>query len=326
MQAVILAAGRGKRLYPLTLSRSKAMLPVLGKPMLARILEAIAANNITNFVIVHRSTDQQITSFFSQYQQFGWQISFVEQVDPKGMAHALMQAEPLIQGDFLLSACDSLLSQEDYASLISAWHSLPKPSAILSLLPVKRESAGNTALVCLQDSWVRQIIEKPQPDQMISNLSSLPIYLLNRRIFPLLEQIQPSVRGELELQDAIQLLINQFGNVRGVSVSRRNNLTSAEDLLEINLHFLQHENPGIIKQSCQISDQVVLIPPYYIGSNTIIAEGCIIGPQVYIESDCSIAKNCRISEAVLLKGSLTEEGQAMQHEVIAPNWIERNHR
>lgn len=326
MQAVILAAGRGKRLHPLTLTRSKAMLPVLGKPMLARIIEAIAANSITNFVIVHSPTDQQIPAYFSKYGQSGLQISFVVQADPKGMAHALQQPEPLIQDDFILSACDSLLSQDDYASLMSAWQSIPKPSAVLSLLPVKPESDGSTALVRLQDGWVRQIIEKPQPDQIISNLSSLPIYLFNCRIFPLLEQLQPSARGELELQDGIQSLISQYGNVRGVFVSSRMNLTSARDLLEINLQFLRCEDPKIIQEPAQISSQATLIPPFFIGPNTTIAEGCTIGPNVYIESDCSIAKNCRISEAVLLQGSFIERGQTLKYEVIAANWTEHNHR
>ena len=307
----------GQRLHPFTLTRSKAMLPVLGKPILARILEAIAANSITNFVIVHYPADQQITAYFSKQQQSGLQISFVEQAEPKGMAHALMQAEPLIEDDFILSACDNLLPQEDYTSLISTWHSLPQPSAILALLPVKPESAGSTALVRLQDGWVRQIIEKPQPDQMISNLSSLPTYLFNRRIFPFLKQLKPSVRGELELQDAIQSLISQYGNVRGVFVPSRMNLTSTRDLLEINLKFLRREDPKLIQEPAQISNQATLIPPFFIGPDTTIAEGCIIGPNVYIESDCSIAKNCRISEAVLLQGSFIEEGQSLKYDIIA---------
>jgi NDP-sugar pyrophosphorylase family protein len=316
MQAVILAAGRGKRLYPFTLSRSKAMLPLMGKPIIARILERIAANAITHFVIVHSSADRTLPAYFSQNLQPGMQITLVEQAEPKGMAHALFLAEAKIRGDFLVSACDSLLSQEDYARLLSAWHFLPKPSAVLSLLPVDPSKAGSTALVCLKNGWVNQIIEKPQPDQFISNIASLPIYLFDRRIFPLLEQIQPSTRGELELQDAIQNLIVQQGNVRGVTVTNRMNLTSANDLLEINLHFLKEEEPQIILAPAQISSKIMLIPPYYIGPHTSIEEGCIIGPHVYIESNCSISSHCHISESVFLRGTVIKERTTLHHEVV----------
>jgi glucose-1-phosphate thymidylyltransferase len=317
MQAVILAAGRGKRLHPFTLVRSKAMLPVVGKPFIARILDRFIENSIFQCVIVHNPNDQHIQAFFSQNPQPGIELNFIEQDEPQGMAHALLQAETLIQGDFLLSACDSLLPSTDYAILLSAWNSTPKPNAVLSLLPVASQEAGSTALVRLQNGWISEIIEKPQTNHLISNISSLPIYIFNQQIFSFLKQIQPSIRGELELQDAIQRLINQQGYVLGTMVSGRLNLTSAEDLLDINLHFLREEQPQIILEPAQVSNKARLIPPFFIGPRTSIDEGCIIGPYVYLESACSIAMGCQISESVLLNNASVGKGTKIHHQIIS---------
>jgi NDP-sugar pyrophosphorylase family protein len=316
MQAVILAAGRGKRLHPITLNRSKAMLPILGKPMVARIMDTIASCGILEFIVVIAPGDQQLVNYFQENPQPGKEIHFVEQPEPKGMAHALRYTESYITGDFLLSACDSLISPNDFGSMISTWRTEPQPSAILVLMPVKPEQASQTAIVILKDGWITQIIEKPTPHQVLSNIASLPIYLFNRQIFHHLSQIQPSARGELELQDGIRSVINHQGKVRGLLISDRSNLTSAQDLLEINLQFLKTESPQTILEPVRIGIHVVFIPPYYIGPGTVIGDQCVIGPNVYIESNCIIGKGCRISHAVLLRGTSVDADQTRENTII----------
>jgi dTDP-glucose pyrophosphorylase len=245
------------------------------------------------------------------------EISFATQEQPKGMAHALLQAENLIKDEFLLTACDSLLTTTNYARLLSSWGSTPKPSAVLSLLPIDLQNAGSTALVLLKNGWVSEIIEKPSPSQFISTISSLPIYIFDKQLFPHLKNARASPRGELELQGAIRGLIDHPGFVQGLFVSGRQNLTSPEDFLEINLQFLQDGQPKVIQEPAQISRNTKLIPPFFIGPRTSISDGCVIGPYVYLESDCTISSRCRISEAILLHGASVGNGISLHRQVIA---------
>lgn len=316
MQAVILAAGRGKRLQPITLKRSKAMLPILGKPIVARIIDSIASIRITDFILVTSPNDQQIPAYFQTNPYPGIEIHFIEQPQPRGMAHALGCAESLIKDDFLLSACDSLIPTQDYANLLSSWRSDPQVAAHLTLMSVNPDQVSQTAVVQITNDFITQIIEKPPPEQALSNIASLPIYLLDRRIFPHLSRLKPSRRGEFELQDAIQAIIDHHERVRGVFISSRMNLTSIKDLLEINLYFLETEFPKTIQEPVQIAKNVVLNPPYYIGSNTSIADQSVIGPNVYIESNCHIDAGCSITNAILLEGSSLSAYQILDNDII----------
>ena len=112
MQGVILAAGRGKRLRPITLKRSKAMAPVLGKPIVERVMEDLAALGVDEFVVVASPDDQELAHHFEQASELQARVRIVHQPERLGMAHALNCAAPLIRGDFILSACDNLVATD----------------------------------------------------------------------------------------------------------------------------------------------------------------------------------------------------------------------
>ena len=112
MQGVILAAGKGSRLHPITLRRSKAMVPVLGKPLVERVMEDMHANGVEDFVLVVSPDDRDIVRYFRAESTIEADVRFVYQVERLGMADALRQAAPLIEEDFFLSACDNLTSAE----------------------------------------------------------------------------------------------------------------------------------------------------------------------------------------------------------------------
>lgn len=316
MQAVILAAGRGTRLHPITLMRSKAMLPVLGKPIVARIVEALTSISIQNFILVISPFDQEIRPYFHQHLIPDVEIQFVEQPEARGMAHALSLVEPWVNGDFILTACDSLLSVTDYFRLISKWNEGKKPAALLALQQVNPKQVSQTAIVQIEEGLITQIVEKPAPHQVTSNSASLPIYLFDKCIFSQLPQLKPSRRGELELQDAIQALIESHKQVRGEFVSERMNLTSAQDLLEINLHFLRAEMPQIILGNVQIDDHVTLKPPYYIGADTTIRSQAFVGPHVYAESGVYFGQGCHVSDSVCLRDAKLDENQIINKAII----------
>lgn len=237
MQAVILAAGKGRRLRPLTLKSSKAMLKVGGKPMVERVMDTLLANNLEEFILVVQSSDQEIRSHFSAHPNYAKRISFVTQPEPLGSGDALRFASPLIRGDFLLSACDSLVDASHVRDLLLAWRLTPPPQAVLSLLAAEGEQTSHSGVVALDGDIVKYIIEKPSPQAAPSNIISLPLYIFHKDFLAYLPNLPLSPRGEYEVQPAIQQLIDEKGEVRGVMAEWRLNLTTSGDLAALQKHF-----------------------------------------------------------------------------------------
>ena len=198
MQAVILAAGRGKRLHPITATRTKAMAPIAGKPIVERVMDTLVANGIAEFILVTSPDDLEIADHFHNRSGFSGSITLVTQPEPLGMGHALIQAIPYIHEDFVLSACDSLAPAEEISNLLNVWEQ-EKPNAILTTLEVGPEKITRMGIVEMDGIWINRIIEKPALEEAPSNIGSLPLYVFSRTILDYLREIQPSSRGEYEL-------------------------------------------------------------------------------------------------------------------------------
>lgn len=342
VQGVILAAGRGSRLHPLTLKRSKAMIPILGKPMVARVLEQFSQCGIDDVIMVVSPDDLEIRRYFSAYD--GWRtgaresgrgesrggkdrknsfpgnIRFVEQPERLGMANALALAAPLISGPFVLSACDNLIPVEHLDALLQAY-AQGNCAGVLSLMRVEPEMVERTGIVEMVGNRICRIVEKPRLEDAPSDISSLPLYVFDRRILELLPLVEPSARGEYELQDAIQKLIGEagpeIGAVTGVFTPERLQLTNAADLLALNLHYLATAQ-GVPKLSpAAVGEQTHLVAPLRIEDGTTIGPGCVIGPRVYIEGNCRIGANVHLQDVVVLRDSVIEAGSRIVGQVFA---------
>jgi NDP-sugar pyrophosphorylase family protein len=326
MQAVILAAGKGERLRPLTLKRSKAMMPVAGKPMVERVMETLAAAGLRDFTLVMGEADADLAQHFE-----GRGVRLARQLQPLGAANALQCAAPFITDDFVLSACDNLVSPEDVVRLLEAWQAAPRPHAILTLMPMepgqlsrsgvvalapraqfRREAARGSARV--EGEWVTRIVEKPGAGLALSNLASLPLYCFSPRFLSYLADVQPSPRGEYELQDAIQHLIEREGRVHGLPVPSRLTLTDAADLLAINRHYLGVE-PSLVEPD-SVGANTRLIPPLRVEPGVSIGAGCQIGPNVYLEGNCQIGDGVKLRDVVALRGTTIAGGASLADQVL----------
>jgi NDP-sugar pyrophosphorylase family protein len=316
MQGVILAAGKGSRLQPITLTRSKAMLPILGKPIVERVMEHLAVNGVKDFILVVSPDDFQITRYFRRESELQAEIRFVYQPKRLGMADALRRAAPLITDDFILSACDNLVSAEHVGRMIAAWEESPSPNGLLTLMRVKPESIGSTGIVGIAGPWIKRIIEKPNPKEAPSNISSLPLYCFSQRILDYLPEVPRSPRGEYELQDAIQMLIDRDGRVGGVMCESRLTLTSPADLLAINRQYLMSGDNRPQFAPFTVGPNTQLVTPLRIESGTTIGANCVIGPNVYVERDCRIGKGVTIRNAVLLREAVVTDGATVLDQVV----------
>lgn len=300
MQAVILAAGKGKRLHPVTATRTKAMAPILGLPIVERVMEPMFANGIRDFILVISPDDDEIRSHFQSRSRLKAQVHLVPQPAPLGMGHALLQAAPYIQGDFILSACDNLVQAHQIQSLLETWSS-QSPEAILTTLPVGPEEIVRMGIVALDGDTITRIVEKPTLEQAPSNIGSVPLYVFTRRLLTFLAEIEPSARGEYELQDAIQNLIEQGGDIRAFALSGRKDLTHPADLLDINLRFLAQNHPESSVNLGTAGANTHLVSPFYIEEGVRIGADCVIGPNVYIETGATLGDQVQLENAVVLR-------------------------
>ena len=317
MQAVILAAGRGTRLYPITATRTKAMCPVAGKPIVERVMDTLNSNGISDFVLVISPDDSEITEYFTQKSSINASIQFVQQTQQLGMGHALLQAAPFIHDDFILSSCDNLVEEEVIDQMLRMWTGDPTPNGILALLRVSQDELTRMGVVEMDDHQrILQIVEKPTLEEAPSNIGSVPIYLFSHKLIEYLTMIQPSPRGEYELQDAMQDLINKDGEVYGLMLPDRIDLTHPLDLLRLNLHFLKKGQPEFVIHSENIGTRTKLINPVIIDQGAVIGSNCQIGPNVYIESGATIHDHVKLENCVVLRGSMVKSGVNIRDEII----------
>ena len=320
MQGIILAAGKGSRLHPITTTRSKAMLPILGQPMVARVMQMFIANGVHDFVLVVSPTDTLIVDYFlHEYSALEpeVQVEFVFQAERRGMADALGRAAGHIHGPFILSACDNLVAPEHVAALIAHFSALPDAQAVLSLMRIGPEFLGKTGVVEVREGEVRRIVEKPRPQDAPSDIASLPLYIFRPSLLDYLPRVPVSQRGEYELQDAIQMLIDDRGGVYGLLTDSRLTVTNAADLLAINRHYLLHggDQPQLAPRV--VGQNTHLITPLRIEEGVEIGRGCVIGPRVYIERDCRIGDNVIIKDAVVLRNAVVPPDSQIVGDVVA---------
>lgn len=312
MLAVILAAGRGTRLSPVTDDRSKAMVPVLGRPLVDRVVETMAVNGLRDLVMVIGPEDDEIRRFFTLETSLDVTVRFVVQEERLGMAHALGLAAPMIDGSFVVSACDSLKPAEHVAELLDAGS---QSDGALSLMDVPLERVSTAAPVEMDsEDIIRRIVEKPTPEDAPSNTVSLPLYYLPQRVLDLLEEQGPSARGEYELQDAIQALIDEGSTIVGVKTPKRLQVSSPEDLLDLNIDFLHREGAGRIPAG--LPEDTILQEPVWIDDGVALGGNCRIGPGVVLESGSVLGRDVIISRSMVLRNAQVPDGLAIEGQVV----------
>ncbi len=239
MKAVILAGGRGKRLKPITNFIAKALVPYRGKPIIHDLIQRVDSLEPEEVVIVLGWLGHQLREYLGSSTPRGVRIGYVYQGRPEGTAHALMQVIGRVEGDFLVSACDSLFPVEHLRELWSH-HVSEGCDATLSLKVMPREEITSSSTVLLgRDGSISRIIEKPSEDEVLSSYASSPLYAFSNVVKDYLPQTRRSKRGEYEIQDAIQRMIDDGCRVQGVLSRKWIHLSDIEDFLKLNYDYLQ---------------------------------------------------------------------------------------
>jgi glucose-1-phosphate thymidylyltransferase len=315
MKGLILSGGKGTRLRPLTYTSAKQLVPVANKPVLFYAVEAIVAAGITEIGIIVGDTKEEIRAAVGDGSRFGARVTYIEQEAPLGLAHAVHVAEDFLAGSpFVMYLGDNLIAG-GITSLVEEFQQLGCNSEILLAEVPNPQQFGVAELTA--EGKVRRLVEKPP--QPRSNLALVGVYMFDASIFESVRRIKPSQRGELEITDAIQDLID-----RGLDVHPHivrgwwKDTGKLEDMLEANRIVLEGLDipRGVslgdagrgsrIEGRVQIGKDVELIDslvrgPVVIGDGARL-EHAFVGPYTSIGERCTLVR-CEMENSIVLADS-----------------------
>jgi NDP-sugar pyrophosphorylase family protein len=310
-QAVILAAGRGSRLQTLVEDRTKATLPVLGKPLMVRVMERILEAGIKRFVVVIGEQDGSLASYLSHSWYPHTEVKYVVQPSPTGAADALALAARYIKGDFLLSAADSIPPPEHIPALLSRFETTGA-DFVISLVPATSPEIALAAEATLEGDQVTGMVEKPE--NPVGAYAAFMLYAASLRFLSYLSKVSFSKRGEKELVSAVQALIVDGGKVTYVSTALRHHFNADSDLFEINRAYLEQGRDCHILS--ELPGSVTIIPPVRIDPGVIVGRRARVGPYVYLESGCSVGEGATVAEAVVLRNATVAKGDVCEQQIV----------
>ena len=311
LKGLILSGGKGTRLRPITHTSAKQLVPVANKPVLFYGLEAMAQAGIRSVgIIIAPETGEEIRVAVGDGSQFGLEVEFIVQDEPLGLAHAVLTARDFLGASpFVMYLGDNLL-QGGIVELVEAFRA-NAPDALILLTPVP--DAENYGVAELDGDRVVRLVEKPP--KPATDLALVGVYMFTPAIHAAAEAIEPSARGELEITDAIQHLVD-----RGMRVEPHvvrgwwKDTGRLADMLEANRLILDNVDTRVEGEliDSQADGRVVIEPgarlerstvrgPAVIGAGTRLVDA-YVGPYPSIGEDCTI-DNSEVEHSILLSGS-----------------------
>ena len=313
MKGLILSGGKGTRLYPLTYTSAKQLIPIANKPVLFRVIEAIRDAGITDIGIVVGDTAEEIERAVGRGGQWGVKISYIPQEAPLGLAHAVKISEKFLGQDrFVMFLGDNVI-QGGISPLLAQFGS-SNHNAQVVLTRVDQPEQYGVAELNLEENKIVRLIEKPKDPP--SDLALVGIYMFDHNIFEAVNAITPSWRGELEITDAIQWLIEKGHSVYPyVHQGWWIDTGRPGDMLEANSLVLEELTPrieGYIDRDSEVDSRVTLEQgtevinsvvrgPAIIGKDTRLVNA-YVGPFTSIYHHCLI-ENAEISRSIVLEHS-----------------------
>jgi glucose-1-phosphate thymidylyltransferase len=311
MKGLILSGGKGTRLRPLTFTQAKQLVPVANKPVLFYGIEALKEAGIREIGIVVGETKDEIKEAVGDGKRWGIEITYIEQEEPLGLAHAVLISEEFLGREpFVMYLGDNIL-KSGITSLVKEFKK-KKPNSLILLTEVPNPQMFGVAE--LRDGKVVKLVEKPK--RPMSNLALVGVYMFDFHIFDAAKSIKPSWRNELEITDAIQYLVNHGYEVHPHLVSGWwKDTGKIEDILEANrliLETISSEIQGKIDSGSKINGKVIIEKDVLV-QNSIIRGPAIIGAETeiidsYIGPFTSIQRKCRIirteiEHSIIMEGS-----------------------
>jgi bifunctional UDP-N-acetylglucosamine pyrophosphorylase/glucosamine-1-phosphate N-acetyltransferase len=322
MKAVVLAAGKGVRLWPLTENRSKHMIPVAGRPILEHVVSAIRSSGIRTIIMVAGYQDELIKKHLGDGRKWGVKIDYIRQSDISGTASAISVTRELVDdGDFLVVYGDLLVSAAAIKRVLETYRRKGRKQTV-GLVPVSRPESYGMAKT--SGEWLIDIIEKPQPSENPSDLANTGIYVLSPTIFDHIRATNRSGRGEFEITDVISSLARKGTPLAWASIGPLDwqDIGRPWDVLSANASLLTRTKRsvnGTVERGTIVKGRVAIERGATVRTGTVIegpawvGKGAIVGPYAHIRACTSIGRGAVIGNFCEIKNSIIMDGTHIRH-------------
>ena len=320
VKAIILSAGEGSRMRPLTLTKPKTMLPVAGKPIIQYNIESLRDNGITDILLIVRYKEEMVREYFGDGSDFGVNIYYQTQEDFLGTANAISYGKDFINDSLIVLNGDIILDNDVINEFIHEYEN-SNPDTLMLLTEVENPSAFG--VVEIEDGNIKSIVEKPKREEAPSNLVNAGIYIFNRDIFDKIEKTEISERGEYEITDSVSLQIADGKKVMGHKTDKDwIDVGRPWELIEVNEELigqLKTEIRGKIEDGAHVHGEIfldegsIIRAGVYIEGNVYIGKDCDIGPNSYIRGNSYLGDNVHVGNAVEIKNSIIMENTNVSH-------------
>jgi bifunctional UDP-N-acetylglucosamine pyrophosphorylase/glucosamine-1-phosphate N-acetyltransferase len=307
IQAVIMAAGKSTRTWPLTLTKPKPLLKVMNKEIIKHNLDALQGLVGEVIIIVGFKKEMIIEEIGHKYGKL--KIRYAEQKTQLGTGHALKYVERLIKGKFIVMGGDDIFSKKDIKACLRHKY---------AVLGCKVEDPGRFGVFVVKGKEVKKVVEKPK--KFVSDIANAGLYVFDKSVFKF--KLRKSQRGEYEIVDYINALIKKervvCENVKGrwLSVGYPWDLIEANNVL---VSEIKNDIKGRIEKNVIVKGKLIvgkgteILSGTYIKGNVIIGENCLIGPNCYLRGNTSIGDGCHIGQAVEIKNSVIMDNAKVPH-------------
>ncbi len=307
IQAVIMAAGKSTRTWPLTLTKPKPLLKVMNKEIIKHNLDALQGLVSEVIIIVGFKKEMIIEEIGHKYGKL--KIRYAEQKRQLGTGHALKYVEKLIKGKFIVIGGDDIFSKKDIKACLRHKY---------AVLGCKVEDPGRFGVFVVKGKEVKKVVEKPK--KFVSGIANAGLYVFDKSVFKF--KLRKSQRGEYEIVDYINALIKKERVVCEKVKGRWLSVGNPWDLIEANSVLVSEikndikgkvEKNVIVKGKLKAGKGTEILSGTYIKGNVIIGENCLIGPNCYLRGNTSIGNGCHIGQAVEIKNSVIMDNAKVPH-------------
>lgn len=321
-KAVVLAAGKGVRLWPLTENRSKHMIPVAGRPVLEHMILAIKKSGIRSFALVTGYEKDLLKKHMGDGSRYGVKIEYVDQSDISGTASAVSVARHQVGEEAFLLVYGDLVATSAAISTVLDKHRKTEGETTVGLVPVTDPSSFGVAKI--ENGWLTEIVEKPAPSASPSNLANAGVYVLSPAVFDHLSAASKTERGEFEITDAISSLARAGQQIAWTRIEASDWLDIGRpwDLLTANARLLMLSTRsirGTIQRGVTIAGRVTIQAGATIKTGTVIqgpvwiGRDAIVGPFAHIRPATSIGAGSVVGNFCEIKNSLIMDRTHIQH-------------
>jgi UDP-N-acetylglucosamine diphosphorylase/glucosamine-1-phosphate N-acetyltransferase len=318
--AVVMAAGEGTRLRPLTHNRPKPMLSAGNRPILEHVFDALVDAGVDHLVAVVGYRRARVQEHFGpEYREVP--IEYVVQDKQLGSGHALLQAKDVVSGDMLVVNGDRIIGPAAVRAVSEAFETDDAPAA---MAVIEREDAHEYGAVTLEDGDIVTLVEKPEPGAF--RLINAGIYAFEHSIFGAIEET-PRIAGELGLTDTINELLGET-RIRGVNTTEPwVDATYPWDMLEVTSQVLASgrlsegaTREGVwVGETATVHEDATLRPPVVVGGDCAIGPGTVVGPQTAVGQNTTLAANVTVERSIVESDGRVDAGATIIDAVVGQN-------